>query len=315
MKKIEVVPYSEEWPRLYQAEVQAIAAVLGDNLVSIHHIGSTSVPGLAAKPKIDIVAEVKDGESTIDALRHAGYEYKGEWNIPFKFGYAKRDGVSVNLHVYEEGHPEVELNLRFRDFLRKNDAVRDEYASVKATLLQDETSFEKKKGQRFSGYNLGKDEFISQALKKAGFDRLRFLKCTHHNEWKAARDLRQKYFFGLASLDDPYTWTFDHKDHEHFVLYKGMDIIGYAHVQFWPEDRAAIRILVIDEAERGQSKGSLFLGLVEKWLAKSGVRSVHVQASPNAIKFYEGLGYTAMGFQDPDAFEGSPVDKELGKIL
>lgn len=315
IRKIEVVPYDSNWPKLYQKEAEKIKSALGDNFVSIHHVGSTSVFGLAAKPKIDIIAEVKDGKRAIEALQPRGFKYSGEWNIPFKFGFSKREGTLVNLHVYEAGHPEIELNLQFRDYLREHDDVRDEYASLKETILQDENSFKKQKGQRFSGYNLGKDSFITKILKNTGFDRFRFLKCTHHNEWDAAKKFRKKYFFDKVPMDDPYTWTFDHKDHEHFILYEGMEIIGYAHVQLWPKQRAAVRIIAIDEAKRGKSYGRQFMRLIEKWLTTQDYQSVHVESSPNALNFYRNLGYTDMPFNDPDGYEGSDKDTDLGKML
>ena len=315
VKKIEVVPYDSNWVHVYQEEAEKIKAVLEDKLIAIHHVGSTSVPGLAAKPKIDIIAEIKDAQKAIRSLQQVGFEYKGEWNIPFKFGFAKRGVISVNLQVYEHGHPEIELNLLFRNYLRQHDDVRDEYANLKETLLQDAKSFEKQKGQLFSGYNLGKDAFITKVLGKTGFNRLRFLKCTHHNEWIAAKELRQKYFFDKVPVEDPYTWTFDHEEHEHFVLYEGVDVIGYAHVQLWPEKRAAVRIIVIEEAKRKRAYGRHFMQLIEKWLAGKNYHSVHAESSPNALRFYKNLGYVEMPFNDPDGHESSSEDTALGKIL
>ena len=315
VKKIEVVPYNSNWPAVYQSEAEKIRAALGDNLISIHHVGSTAVLGLAAKPKIDIIAEVTDGKLAVATLPPAGFEHRGEWNIPFKFGFTKRRETSVNLHVYEKGHPEVELNLLFRDHLRNSDDARDEYAALKVALLQDAKSFERQKGLRFSGYNLGKDVFISKVLKKSGFDRLRFLKCAHHKEWAAAKKFRQKYFFDKVSTEDPYTWTFDHEDHEHFMLYEGVEIIGYAHVQLWPEKRAAVRLIVIDEAERGKSYGRQLIQLIEKWLMANSYQSVHVESSPRALSFYRSLGYIEMPFNDPDSHESSSEDTPLGKFL
>lgn len=224
-KVIKVLPYDPSWPDQYREEAEKIRLALGDNLIAIHHVGSTSIPGLSAKPKIDVIAEVKDGNLAIQSLPPAGFKYCGEWNIPFKFGFSKRGERDVNLHVYEEGHPEIELNLIFRDYLRKNKETLEEYAKLKESLLEDEKSFEKQEGKMFSGYNLGKHAFIQKVLKDAGFERVRFLKCTHHDEWSAARNYRQKYFFDKAGISDPYTWTFSHENHEHFVMYRGTEII------------------------------------------------------------------------------------------
>lgn len=118
-----------------------------------------------------------------------------------------------------------------------------------------------------------------------------------------------------AGLSDPYTWTFTHDAHVHFVLYQGVEIIGYAHVQLWPKERAALRIIVIDEARRNHRYGSQFLTLCEKWLKNQGYQSLHIESSPDALKFYRNNGYIDMSFNDPDGYEGDARDTAVGKIL
>jgi GrpB-like predicted nucleotidyltransferase (UPF0157 family)/GNAT superfamily N-acetyltransferase len=314
-KNIEVVPYNPDWPKMFEVEASRIKNALGNNFIAIHHIGSTSVPGLSAKPKIDIIAVVKDGIKSIPSLEKAGFDYKGEWNIPFKYGFTKRDAVKVNLHVYESGHPEIEGNLLFRDYLRKNSNVRDEYAALKQNLLTDSTSFEKKDNALFAGYTLRKGSFIRKVLQDAGFDRVRMLKCTDTEEWDAAKHFRQKYFFGKVNIADPYHWTFNHPDHVHFILYQGTEIIGYAHIQLWPEARAAMRIIVIDEPKRNNNFGGQFLALCEKWLKSQSYNSIHAEASPAALAFYKKNGYIEMPFNDPAGDECGPPDIAVGKLL
>ena len=140
------------------------------------------------------------------------------------------------------------------------------------------------------------------------------MKCTHHAEWEAAKNFRQKYFF-KAPIVDPYTWTFNHEQHVHFILYIGTKIIGYAHIQLWGEARAAIRMIVIDEAHRLHGFGAEFLHLMEKWLKEQGYNSVHTESSPEALSFYQKQGYVAMLFNDPDGYTGDSSDIPLGKIF
>lgn len=130
-------------------------------------------------------------------------------------------------------------------------------------------------------------------------NRIRILKCAHLAEWDVAKKLRQKYFFDPLSIADPYTWTFNHKEHAHLIFYQGVEMIGYAHIQFWPDQRAALRIFVIDEPYRQHGLGSQFLQLCEKWLKKQGIQSLHDEARPDAVKFYRKNGYTEMPFEDP----------------
>ena len=133
--------------------------------------------------------------------------------------------------------------------------------ALKENLLKDSASFEKKNSV-FTGYNLGKDAFIRKVLKAANFNRIRMMRCTHYAEWEMAKKLREKYFFGPLGITDPYTWTFDHKDHVHLILYQGVEMIGYAHIQLWPDNRAALRIFVIDEPYRHHGFGRNFYSFV-----------------------------------------------------
>lgn len=313
-KNIVVSPYNPEWPEMFNAEAAKIREALRDNCVAIHHVGSTAVPELSAKPKIDIIAVVKDLSATIESLTKIGMRHRGEFNIPLHDSFDKRGSIDVNLHLYEEGHPEIELNLLFRDYLRKNAAARKEYADLKASLLKESASFEKQNSM-FTGYNLGKDAFIRKVIKDTGFDRIRMVKCAHHAEWDGAKKLRNKYFFDPLKIDDPYTWTFNHPEHAHLILYKGVEIIGYAHIQFWPNHRAALRIIVVDEAWRNREMGSQFLQLCERWLKKLGIKTLHDEARPSAVKFYRKNGYVEMPFEDPSGEPPSAQDVAMGKIL
>ena len=142
---------------------------------------------------------------------------------------------------------------------------------------------------------------------------LNILPCTSEKQWQAARIYRQKYFFDKVPMDDPYSWTFDHKDHQHFVLYNVDNIIGYAHIQLWPESRAAMRIIVVDEDHRKSGFGRCFVEKIEEWLKGKGFSSLHVESSPTALDFYTTMGYTPMPFDDPDGYEGEENDIALGK--
>ena len=89
------------------------------------------MPGLSAKPVIDMIGVVKNPEKAIQPLESLGFKYKGEYNIPMRLYFNRSEGINTNLHVYEEGHPEIELNLLFRDYLREHPEAREEYAKLK----------------------------------------------------------------------------------------------------------------------------------------------------------------------------------------
>lgn len=105
----------------------------------MEHVGSTSVPGLCAKPIIDmllVVADSADEQSYVPALEAAGYRLRirePEW---FEHRLLKGPDVDINLHVFSAGAPEVGRMLRFRDWLRSNEADRERYARAKRSLAQ-----------------------------------------------------------------------------------------------------------------------------------------------------------------------------------
>jgi GNAT superfamily N-acetyltransferase len=146
-------------------------------------------------------------------------------------------------------------------------------------------------------------------------DNIRLAKCTQDTEWCFAKKLRQKYFFEPLSIKDPYTWTFDNHEHAHFVLYQRDTMVGYAHIQLWPNHRAALRIIVIDEFYRNRGLGSQFLHLCEQWLEKQGIESLHDEARQEAVNFYRKNGFVEMPFNDPSGEPPSVQDLAMGKIL
>jgi GrpB-like predicted nucleotidyltransferase (UPF0157 family) len=135
--RIEIRDYDPEWPRLYEREAARIRAVLGDRVVRLEHAGSTSVPGLPAKPIVDIVLEVPDSSDEagyLTDMEAAGYVLvirEPDW---FEHRVFKGPDTNVNLHVFTRGSIEVERMLRFRDHLRGSSADRELYARTKREL-------------------------------------------------------------------------------------------------------------------------------------------------------------------------------------
>lgn len=273
-KNIEVVPYNPQWPTMFETEAKAIQAALGENCMAVHHVGSTSVPQLAAKPKIDIITVIKNRDGVIEKLEAIGYVYKGEYNIPFHLGFSKRKGISVNLHIYEEGNPEIELNLLFRDYLRNHPEARQAYQDLKLKLVSQKELHVKRHNQ-FSGYNLGKDAFIKDVLKKARFNRLCMRFCVHDDERAAVLNFRKQYFTEKDTID-PLVDPFNQQEHIHLVLYQGIHIIGYANIELTqhqkdlsPKD-ALLRMMIIQESHRGKAFDKELLNLCEKWVRLQG---------------------------------------------
>jgi hypothetical protein len=214
------------------------------------------------------------------------------------------------LHVFENTNPDIEHHLRFRDWMRHHPEDRNAYARLKEDLAR-------KFPHDIIAYCLGKEDFIVSIDKKAGFKGLRIIKALTSREWDAVHRLRQLY---EAVLFDPQGLTFEQDDHMHLVLYQGTEIIGYAHLQLWPQNKAAMRTLMIDNTHRNHQYGSQFLALSEKWLKSRGFQSLHVKIPPSAQRFYRKNGYLDMPFHDLEGNEynhhkGNPFDMALGKLL
>lgn len=221
------MPYNPTWPQVYAENESLISCALGANYVSMHHVGSTSVPGLAAKPIIDVVVEVNAPHQSIEQLEGAGYRYKGAYNIPSRYYFNNSDG-SANIHVYPKGDPEVRLNLMFRDYLISNPSKRDAYTRIKMALVaQPDAGVKNASG--FTRYNTEKGLFVKKCLREAGWGELRVLICTTNEEFVASKLLRQQHF-AHKNEADTYDWACISPHDKHFVLYRGVDIIGYAYV-------------------------------------------------------------------------------------
>ena len=133
---VEVVDYDEQWPSYFERYRAGLVSVLGDRASFVEHIGSTSVPGLAAKPVIDIVVGLQDPEDEpayIPDLEAAGYQVRVR-ETGHRCLRGEQEAMPVNLHCYRTGADEVGRYLLFRDRLRASPADRDLYAGVKRTL-------------------------------------------------------------------------------------------------------------------------------------------------------------------------------------
>jgi len=135
MREIVVVPYDEKWPEMFEAERFLIQALLGDVAKNVHHIGSTSVPGLSAKPVIDILLEVSDInqlDKCTPLMVNAGYVARGENGIAGRRYFIKGgDQRSHQVHAFSAGDVQIPKHLAFRDYLKKNSGIARDYADLK----------------------------------------------------------------------------------------------------------------------------------------------------------------------------------------
>ena len=136
---ITLVEYDPRWPALFDREAARIRAVLGAAAVRVEHVGSTSVPGLAAKPIIDMLLAVPDSADEpayVPALEDAGYVLSIREPDWFEHRLFKGPDTDINLHVFTVGSAEIDQMLMFRDWLRADEADRDAYLRVKRDLAK-----------------------------------------------------------------------------------------------------------------------------------------------------------------------------------
>ena len=136
---MEIVEYNPDWPRLFGREAAAIREACGSRVVEVHHIGSTSVPGLAAKPVLDmmpVAAGPSEAGETVPSMAALGYRCLGEYGIPGRLYFEKHvDGRDVaHVHMFPLGHPGIRTHLAFRDYLRAHPGAAHDYERLKREL-------------------------------------------------------------------------------------------------------------------------------------------------------------------------------------
>jgi GrpB-like predicted nucleotidyltransferase (UPF0157 family) len=134
---IYLAPYDPAWPSLFTQLAKHIHEALGDNLLLLEHVGSTSVPGLSAKPIIDIVlavADSRDESSYVKPLEEKGYTLRIREPDWYEHRLLKPPDVQGNLHVFSDGCEEIEQMLLFRDWLRAHADDRLLYEETKREL-------------------------------------------------------------------------------------------------------------------------------------------------------------------------------------
>jgi GrpB-like predicted nucleotidyltransferase (UPF0157 family) len=164
VRVIEVVPYNPKWKDEFSNEAEIIKKIMGNEITEIHHIGSTSIIGIYAKPIIDILIEVKD-IGNVDSynlqMEDLGYIAKGEYGIKgrrfFMKGLYNR---THHVHVFQTGNSEIARHLNFRDYMIAHPDEAKRYGDLKKKLA-------KKFRYNIDGYCAGKDAYIKDIDEKA----------------------------------------------------------------------------------------------------------------------------------------------------
>ena len=160
VRKVEVVPHDTSWSRVFQAEAERLAQVYGQEMVAVHHIGSTAIPGISAKPIIDILVEVREIEK-VDRFNAdmvaLGYQPMGEFGIPRRRFFVKGGDASRthHVHVFQVGDLEITRHLDFKAYMFAHPEAAQAYGRLKEELARQFPG-------DIEGYTAGKDEFIKR---------------------------------------------------------------------------------------------------------------------------------------------------------
>jgi GrpB-like predicted nucleotidyltransferase (UPF0157 family) len=134
---IELVPYDDTWPAQYEREAEHVRATLGDRALRVEHVGSTSIPPLAAKPIIDMLLVVADSSAEaayVPPMEHEGYTLRIREPDWYEHRLFKGPVANINLHVFSAGCVEIDRMTGFRDHLRTDAADRELYQATKQEL-------------------------------------------------------------------------------------------------------------------------------------------------------------------------------------
>ncbi len=161
-----VVPHDPTWSDAFTREAARLSDVLGGNVIALHHIGSTAIPGILAKPIIDIlgaVASLEEVDRETAKFERIGYEAMGTFGIDGRRYFRRFDASGMrthHLHIFKSGSENIERHLAFREYLRGHSERAAEYSALKALLVSDEK-------MTWESYQDGKDLFVKMTERDA----------------------------------------------------------------------------------------------------------------------------------------------------
>ncbi len=298
--KVLVVAYDQSWPTAFKNEAKIIQEALGRNCLAIHHIGSTSIPGLAAKPIIDIMPVVEDLElvsQSVSLMASKGYDSRAEAGMLFRHYFQKtQKNIACNVHVYQTGDDEIARYLSFRDWMRTHQSDRVAYGDLKFSLANQYPN-------DIVAYCLGKDSFVAEIDAKTKFNGARTVHALTDREWAFIKQNRQAFFGKNDHIpNDP--------QHIHLAYYRGSQVIGYAHIEL--KSQPVLQMIFVDKLKQSQGEGSQLLAICERWLKQNHWKHLSLEAPRATRLFFEKQGYHI----DPSQSDKVDIHKVfLNKVL
>jgi GrpB-like predicted nucleotidyltransferase (UPF0157 family)/N-acetylglutamate synthase-like GNAT family acetyltransferase len=312
---VELVEPRRDWPALAAAENEVVRAALGPLAVAVEHIGSTAVPGLAAKPIIDLQVGTagRPGPAAGSPLAVLGYEGLGEAGVPGRLYFRKRGPAAYNVHIVAYGGNHWVANLAVRDYLRAHPAAAAEYVAVKRAAAG---------AGRLLAYSERKGEFVRELVRRA-------LAWTAGTERAAAGDRRGVVRLSLEWPNSDVAralveqlWQEECRiygstgpcprspgdlegDRSRFVVARLHGIaVGCGAIREHDPTTAEIKRVFVVPAQRRRGVARSILTELERRAAGLGFTSVVLETGtgqPGALRLYESSGYTRIPAYSPHA--------------
>ncbi len=239
VRKIEVVPHDSRWAEMFATEAAGLRAILGPEIVAIHHIGSTAIPPIPAKPIVDILGVVRDigrMDAYNEVMLQNGYLPRGEFGIPGRRFFIKGDEVhrTHHIHIFQADHPRIEHHLAFRDYMLAHPADAAAYGRLKEEAAR-----------RFptdaDGYMDGKEGFIHEIDRRAAAWRAGLAQAAAGvivgplgpADWERVRVIYQEGIAGgLATFETEApaweAWDAGHLPFGRLAAWRDAEIVGWA---------------------------------------------------------------------------------------
>lgn len=334
MKKVILVPYSPEWPNEFLRLKDVYTQHLSSDIKSVEHVGSTSVPGLDAKPILDIdivIAQHVSFQGLLTRLSSLGYKHVGNRGITDREAFERADKFvpyantssiwpDHNLYVCKENSASLENHLLLRNSLRENAMLRTSYAALKHHLAE-------MHADNIDAYVEGKTDFITEILRSAGMDEQQLADIARANKVSPdspVTDVQKQIEVGVPSNFKELTnlWEASVRATHHFlkeediqyfrplvlndylkaldiyILRNGLNVAGFIGLS-----AQSIEMLFVHPDYRGKNIGRQLITFV---VMHKGAKFVDVnEQNAQAVGFYQKMGFKITGRSDLDA-QGKP---------
>lgn len=255
-------PYDNNYPDIFNKEIKRLQK--NTNFLNIFHVGSTSIPGLIGKGIIDILWTVNDITKPIS---FDGYKESSPLKFPFH-RYFSND--FFHIHVLQDHDPHIYRFLKFRDYLISHEEDKNEYAKLKIQLASSAID-------KFQDYTLKKHLFVKNIIKKSGFDGLVFSSIVSPIELEEFNKLKQKETTVESS---------EEKKSQHFLLYKGAEIVTISSIEMDDNYRAIIKYLITDKKYRMNGYGIYTLQMLERFLRCHNIKTIMIDKDIKNADFF-----------------------------